>query len=78
MRYLWITSVIMIVASLVLIAGTWIGIFHPVAMVCGILLLWSGIVKIIVLRIWRTTLKAPGVPTGPAHTPTARLFGRSS
>jgi hypothetical protein len=27
-------------------------------MVCGVLLLWSGVVKAIVLRIWRTTLSS--------------------
>jgi hypothetical protein len=31
----------------------------PIALVCGVLLLWSGIVKAIVLRIWHTTLSAP-------------------
>jgi hypothetical protein len=31
----------------------------PIALVCGLLLVWSGIVKIIVLRIWHKTLTNP-------------------
>jgi hypothetical protein len=31
-------------------------------MVCGVLLLWSGVVKAIVLRIWRTTLNSASAP----------------
>jgi hypothetical protein len=34
----------------------------PIAFVCGVLLLWSGIVKAIVLRIWRTTLSSAYAP----------------
>ena len=47
----------MVLAGIALIVGgvgTGLG---PVALVCGVLLLWSGIIKIIVLRIWRETLR---------------------
>jgi len=44
--------------GLVLIAGGVVAGLDPIAMVCGVLLLWSGVVKAIVLRIWRTTLSA--------------------
>ena len=40
----------------------------PIAFVCGALLLWTGIVKAIVLRIWRTTLSAEPLPDGVRHT----------
>ena len=47
----------MVLAGIALVLGgigTGLG---PVALVSGVLLLWSGIVKIIVLRIWRGTLR---------------------
>lgn len=40
----------------------------PIAFVCGALMLWTGIVKAIVLRIWSTTLSAERVPDGVRHT----------
>lgn len=39
----------------------------PIPLVAGALLLWSGIVKLIVLRIWQKTLPAPS----PAERATA-------
>jgi hypothetical protein len=46
----------MVLAGFALIVGGVVAGLGPVALVCGVLLLWSGIVKIIVLRIWRGTL----------------------
>ena len=46
------------VVGVVLIAGSVVAGLGPIALVCGALLLWSGIVKAIVLRIWRTTLSS--------------------
>jgi hypothetical protein len=43
---------------MVLISGSVAAGLGPIAMVCGVLLLWSGVVKAIVLRIWRTTLNS--------------------
>ena len=34
----------------------------PIALVCGVLLVWSGIVKVVVLRVWRTMLPADPEP----------------
>ena len=34
----------------------------PVALVCGVLMFWSGIVKAVVLRVWRSTLPAAPLP----------------
>jgi hypothetical protein len=63
LRYLWFTSGIMIVAGVVLIvAARFLGL-GPVSLVCGLLLVWSGIVKIIVLRIWQKTLANPSGTT---------------
>jgi hypothetical protein len=77
MRYLWITSIVMVVCGLALVAGKLVGILDPVALVLGLLTLWSGIVKIIVLRIWQRSLNAAVVEAPPP--PPARLrslFGR--
>lgn len=79
MRYLWITSFVMVVCGLALIGGKLIGVLEPIALVLGLLTLWSGIVKIVVLRIWRRSLNAAVVEAPP--TPPARLrslFGRQS
>ena len=46
----------MVVVGGALILGSIAAGLSPVALVCGVLLLWSGIVKVIVLRIWRATL----------------------
>jgi hypothetical protein len=42
----------------------------PVALVAGVLLLWSAMVKVIVLRIWRVTLAA--APAAEGSRPPAR------
>jgi len=58
-RYLWFTSGIMIVVGMSLVAAASIATWGAIALVCGLLLIWSGIVKIIVLRIWHKTLATP-------------------
>lgn len=58
-RYLWFTSGIMIFFGMGLVAAASIATVGPIALVCGLLLIWSGIVKIIVLRIWQKTLANP-------------------
>ena len=54
----------MVLVGVALVMGGVVAGLGPVALVCGVLLLWSGIVKIIVLRIWHGTLRqhpSPGV-----------------
>jgi uncharacterized protein involved in response to NO len=46
----------MVVAGAALVLGSVAVSWGPVALVCGVLLLWSGIVKMVVLRIWQGTL----------------------
>jgi hypothetical protein len=53
MRYLWLVSAAIILAGGVFLAMGLSGLFGPLALVGGLLLVWSGIVKVIVLRIWR-------------------------
>jgi hypothetical protein len=52
----------MVLGGFILIAGSTVVGLGPIAFVCGVLLLWSGIVKAIVLRIWRTTLSSAYAP----------------
>ena len=59
MRHLWRTTFAMVGGGAALIAASIVGALGPIPMVAGALLLWSGIVKLIVLRIWRHTLPAP-------------------
>ncbi len=75
MVYLWMTSIAMLVGGTVLIAGKFIGLLDPIALVCGLLLLWSGIVKIVVLRIWRKSLGSSDAPS--ASPPRQGRFARS-
>jgi len=52
----------MVLGAVILIAGNMVAGFGPIALVCGVLLLWSGIVKAVVLRIWHRTLSSPSAP----------------
>ncbi len=79
MRYLWITSYVMVGCGIALIGGRAVGMLDPIALVLGLLALWSGIVKLVVLRIWQKSLNAAVVET--PQPPPARLkslFGRQS
>jgi hypothetical protein len=52
----------MVLGGVVLIVGSMLVGFGPIALVCGVLLIWSGIVKAVVLRIWHWTLSSPSAP----------------
>lgn len=60
MRYLWIVSAAMLVGGIVLTLAGLLAISSPIAIVAGALLAWSGIIKVIILRIWRLTLPHAG------------------
>ncbi len=66
MRYLWATSAIMVVVGLVLIIAGVSGALSQIALVLGLLSLWSGIMKLIVLRIWQRSLNAAVEEAPPA------------
>lgn len=59
MRYLWISTSVILIAGAVLTVGGLIGALEAIAPVLGLLLLWTGIVKIVVLRIWQRRLSQP-------------------
>jgi hypothetical protein len=53
---------VFVVGGVALIVGGGTAGLGPIALVCGVLMLWSGIVKAIVLRIWHTTLSSDSAP----------------
>ena len=55
-KVFWIVTAAMVLVGIALVLGGFAVGMGPIAIVCGVLLLWSGIVKVIVLRIWRATL----------------------
>ena len=55
------------IVGVLLVAGSVAMGLGPIAFVCGALMLWTGIVKAIVLRIWRTTLSPDPVSDGIRH-----------
>lgn len=61
MRYLWFSSVFMVVAGVACMLARVLGLLDPIAMILGAMLVWSGVVKLIVLRVWRTSLHRPGI-----------------
>jgi hypothetical protein len=68
-KKLWLVTNIMVACGLVLAIGGAVLGFGPVALICGVLLVWSGIVKVVVLRVWKSTLP-PGPPPRPARAST--------
>lgn len=61
MRYLWISSMFMVVAGLACIAARFLGLLDPIATILGAMLVVSGVIKLIMLRIWRSSLHRPGI-----------------
>jgi hypothetical protein len=61
-KKLWIVTIAMVGCGLALALGSALAGLGPVALVCGVLLIWSGMVKVIVLRVWRATLHAAPLP----------------
>jgi hypothetical protein len=52
----------MIGVAAALALGSLVGLLNPAAAVAAALLFWSGLVKVIVLRVWRATLASPAEP----------------
>jgi hypothetical protein len=69
-RYLWLTAGLMTLLGICIAASSAMAGVGPIAFVCGLLLFWSGIVKLVVLRIWQKTLAHPPIaPDRGAHPP---------
>lgn len=64
----WFIAAAFVVVGVVLVVGSVAIGLGSIAFVCGALMLWTGIVKAIVLRIWRTTLSPDPIPGGIRHT----------
>jgi sulfite exporter TauE/SafE len=65
-------------AGVALIIAGLLTAISPVAFVAGVLLLWSGLIKIVVLRIWRATLASPPIPPDIRAVPRTPPASRSS
>lgn len=65
----------MFAVGVLLIAGYLTGLLEIFALLAGVLTIWAGIVKLIVLRIWQKNIHAQGEREGrlvaPATAPTA-------
>lgn len=63
MRHIRWISVLMTVAGLVLVASSLALSLEPMWTLIGLLLFWAGIVKVVVVALWRN-LGAPEAPAG--------------
>lgn len=61
-KKLWLLTNILVACGVMLTLGAILLGLGPIALVCGVLLIWSGMVKVIVLRVWRATLPAAPLP----------------
>jgi hypothetical protein len=77
-RYLWISSFTILVAGIAVLAGGLIGLLEPIAVVLGLLRFWTGIVKIVVLRIWRRSIVSTNPTLVTAKAETMSQVSRSS
>ncbi|MGH2615492.1 MAG: hypothetical protein ACRDJC_09660, partial [Thermomicrobiales bacterium] len=58
-RKLWFITAAMVTFGIALILGSLATGAGPIFLVGGVLLVWSAIVKVIVLRVWSQTLGSP-------------------
>jgi len=58
-RKLWLITAAMVALGLAMVLGGLTTGLSPFMLVGGVLLIWSALVKAIVLRIWRSTLGSP-------------------
>jgi hypothetical protein len=61
-RHLWLITATMIALGALMVLGSQAVGIGPVLLVGGLLLIWSALVKVIVLRVWRVTLGSPPLP----------------
>jgi hypothetical protein len=67
MRYLWWISGAMFIGGVMLAVAGAVAGMGPIALLAGVLLAWSAVVKIIVLRIWQKVFQP--VPATPRPAP---------
>ena len=58
MRYLYLITIVILVAGVVGLAAGALG-FGPIWTLAGLLLLWTGLVKVVVVEIWRRIVRQP-------------------
>lgn len=61
MRHIRLVSILMTVVGLVLAAASVAGWLSPTLLLVGLFLFWAGIVKVVVVALWRHLGSNPGV-----------------
>lgn len=61
MRHIRLVSVLMTVVGLTLAAASVAGWLSPTLLLVGLFLFWAGIVKVVVVALWRHLGSNPGV-----------------
>jgi len=61
MRHLWLITAIMVVAGAAMILASLVAGAGPIILIGGVLLVWSGLIKTAVLRVWGVFLESPPV-----------------
>lgn len=61
MRHIRLVSVLMTVVGLALAAASVAGWLSPTLLLVGLFLFWAGIVKVVVVALWRHLGSNPGV-----------------
>jgi hypothetical protein len=77
-KHLWLTAGAMTFGGAILALAGLLTALSPVAFVAGVLLFWSGLIKIVVLRIWRSTLASPPIPPDQRRRPPAKPPARGA
>jgi hypothetical protein len=65
----------MVIVGLLLLGSSVVLGSGPIG-IAGSLLLWSGVVKVIVLKIWQTTLNDPGVSVRESEATRGHVTGK--
>ena len=53
MRHIRLISLVMTLAGLALVAAAVAGLANPTLLLVGLFLLWAGVVKVVVIALWR-------------------------
>ncbi len=60
MRHLRLVSVLMTVVGLALVVAAVVGWLTPTLLLVGLFMLWAGVVKVVVIALWRHLGGGPG------------------
>jgi membrane protein implicated in regulation of membrane protease activity len=75
-RYLWMIAAAMVLVGLFLLGSSVVLGSGAIGGIAGTLLVWSGVVKVIVLKIWQATLHAPAISEGNSEASCGRMASK--